>query len=35
MHQISIFSPRKQAITTLKPGIIDSLAIAAITGYQQ
>lgn len=35
MRQISIFPPRNQAITTLKPGIIDSLAIAAITGYQR
>jgi putative component of membrane protein insertase Oxa1/YidC/SpoIIIJ protein YidD len=35
MRQLSIFSPRNQSITTLKPGIIDSLAIAAITGYQR
>jgi putative component of membrane protein insertase Oxa1/YidC/SpoIIIJ protein YidD len=35
MCQISIFSPRNQAIATLKPGIIDALAIAAITGYQR
>jgi Putative membrane protein insertion efficiency factor len=35
MRQLSIFSPRNQAIATLSPGIIDSLAIAAITGYQR
>jgi putative component of membrane protein insertase Oxa1/YidC/SpoIIIJ protein YidD len=35
MRQLSIFSPKNQAIATLKPGIIDSLAIAAITGYQR
>jgi putative component of membrane protein insertase Oxa1/YidC/SpoIIIJ protein YidD len=35
MRQLSSFSLRNQAIATLKPGIIDSLAIAAITGYQR
>jgi putative component of membrane protein insertase Oxa1/YidC/SpoIIIJ protein YidD len=34
MRQLSSFPLRNQAIATLKPGIIDSLAIAAITGYQ-
>jgi putative component of membrane protein insertase Oxa1/YidC/SpoIIIJ protein YidD len=35
MRQISISPRRNQTIAILKPGIIDSLAIAAISGYQR